>query len=393
MQEKLSLVARFFVKHAETIAALFIILGIIIFCIVYQPKKVQPVLDLVGLKRVDDNTPIDIDKAITLFSKEANKKILKGSHIIVRKIDIKTPNNAIKKYIHWKIMQNFTERGDIDVYDNYNIIMQDIKNDGEIFIVNASLEKFGGISSDKLFDYQENYDYRFFISMDRNGRETGTDVSVLMRNYAIKDENLERLEFPYESLNNETYSGQIEKNDVSSKDTRPSDSRYIIDAKGVGAFVLNGKIPTVAEGYQIKKELREDEGSEYPMYVVFEKGVEVLEFVPGFNDSKWQWLNTIHDIRVFSDQYHTDKGIKVGSSIEELVKAYPAESIFYTYISDWFVYAIDISDFIKIQFQLDGENFIGKQDLMSSDIVELSLKDFKLGTKVIGIRIYANSGD
>jgi len=40
----------FFVKHFKTIVVLFIAFGVIIFCVVYQPKKVQPVLELVGLE-------------------------------------------------------------------------------------------------------------------------------------------------------------------------------------------------------------------------------------------------------------------------------------------------------------------------------------------------------
>ena len=198
----------FFAKLFEIIVVLFIIVGVIIFCVVYQPKKVQPILDLVGLKKVDANTPVDIDKAIALFSKEANKKILKGSSIIIRKTDLKAPNNAIKKYIHWKIMQNFTERGDIDVYGSDSIIIQDIKSNGEIFTISASLEKFAGVSSDKfdkLFDSrdQDEYDYRFFISMDKNGRKAAADVSILMKNYAIMDENLEHSEY-WEELPTET---------------------------------------------------------------------------------------------------------------------------------------------------------------------------------------------
>ena len=194
----------------ETIVVLFVILGVIIFCIVYQPKKVQPILDLIGLKKIDANTPIDIDKAIALFSKEANKKIPKGSHVIIRKTDFKTHNNAIEKYIHWKMMQNFTERGDIDVYGNDNIIIQDIKSDGEIFTISASLEEFNGVSYDKLFGDEDYYDYRFFISMNKNEIKAATDVSVLMVNYAIIDKNLERSEF-WKELQSETSLKRIEK--------------------------------------------------------------------------------------------------------------------------------------------------------------------------------------
>jgi len=187
----------FFVKHLETIGTLITILGIIIFCLVYQPRIVQPVLDFIGLKKIDANTPVNIDKAIAHFSKEANKKIPKGSHVIVRKTDLRTPNNAIKDYIHLKIKQNFAERNDINVYGNNDIVVQDIKDGGDIFTISARLEEFDGVSSvrpiDKFIDkhdYGDYYDYKFFISMDKNGSKEATDQSVLIMDYAIVDDNL-----------------------------------------------------------------------------------------------------------------------------------------------------------------------------------------------------------
>jgi muconolactone delta-isomerase len=207
----------FFIKHLETITTLFIIFGVIIFCVVYQPKKVQPILDFLGLKKIDADTPVDIDKAIVQFIKEANTKILKGSHIMIRKTDLKIPNDAIKDYIYWKIKQNFTERNDIVVYSNDSIVVQDIKDNEEIFTINARLEEFNGVYSvktiDKLLGDDNNYDYylyKFFISMDKKGRNAITDVSILMRDYAIMDERLELSEFS-QKLQTETSLKKMEK--------------------------------------------------------------------------------------------------------------------------------------------------------------------------------------
>jgi len=200
MSEKFSLIVRFFVKHYETIAILLIIFGVIIFCIVYQPKKIQSILDLVGLKKIDTNTPVDINKAIVHFSKRANKKIPKGSHIIVSKTDLKISNNVIKDNIHWKIMQNFTERDNIAVYDNDSLIAKDINDNGEIFTVSARLEEFDGvISSNRLFDGDDSdyYNYKFFISLNKNGK------SIFMMEYSIKDEILKLSEFLLESQTKE----------------------------------------------------------------------------------------------------------------------------------------------------------------------------------------------
>ena len=191
MSEKFSRIISFFTKHLETIGTLIGILCIIIFCVVYQPKIVQPILDLIGLKKIDANTPVEIDKAIVHFTKKANKKIPKGSYIIVRKADLKTPNNAIKENIHWKIMQHFTECSDINVYDNKSFA---VKDNEEIFTISARLEEFYGVTSKRLFDGDEvdYYDYKFYISLDKDGR------NILMIDYAINDENLGRSKYSQE---------------------------------------------------------------------------------------------------------------------------------------------------------------------------------------------------
>jgi len=191
MSEKFSRIISFFTKHLETIGTLIGILCIIIFCVVYQPKIVQPILDLIGLKKIDANTPVEIDKAIVHFTKKANKKIPKGSYIIVRKADLKTPNNAIKENIHWKIMQHFTELGDINVYDNKSFAAKDNE---EIFTINARLEEFDGVTSKRFIDGNEveYYDYKFYISLDKDGR------NILMIDYAINDDNLERSKYSQE---------------------------------------------------------------------------------------------------------------------------------------------------------------------------------------------------
>jgi len=145
------------------------------------------------LKQIDANTSGDIDKAIAQFIKEANKKIPKGSHLLVRKADLEIPDDdAIKNYIHWKIMQNFTERGDINVSADFFYI-----DSGEIFTIKARLGGFSDISSCVLLNCD--YNYKLFISMDKKLiKETTatiatTNISVLMREYAITNESLESI--------------------------------------------------------------------------------------------------------------------------------------------------------------------------------------------------------
>jgi hypothetical protein len=175
---------------------------------VYHPKNVQQALVILGLKKIDANTPGNIDKAITQFIKKKKKKISKGSHIVISKTDLETPDDIIKDYVYWKIMQNFIERHDIHVYDNYWMALLDEFNSRDIrdiidsvekiFTISARLDEFYGTYSGRLFglgEHNDYYNYKFFISMDKNGRKGATDRSILMREYAIGDKNLGNLEF------------------------------------------------------------------------------------------------------------------------------------------------------------------------------------------------------
>ena len=158
-------------------------------------------------------------------------------------------------------------------------------------------------------------------------------------------------------------------------------NKYLITEKGVGDFVLGERIPA-AEGFEITEEIWSGgEGEDETVYVVSEKGEKALEIMPDYPEE-----TVIFEIMIFSDGFHTEEGIKVGAALEDLVRAYPQYSLWYTYISDMFVF--DAEGRSGTQFLLDGESFAGKQDLYSGDSVQLSLEDFKPGTKITSIRIY-----
>jgi len=128
-------------------------------------------------EKIDTSKPVDLDNAVALFCNEASKKLPEDSHVIVRKKDFESVNNASKEYIHWKIVQNFTERKGISPHDNDNITVQDIKDKGEIFTIKVHLEKWPDMPY---------YKGKFF--MDKNGVKA-TDESILRKEYAILADN------------------------------------------------------------------------------------------------------------------------------------------------------------------------------------------------------------
>ena len=67
--------------------------------------------------------------------------------------------------------------------------------------------------------------------------------------------------------------------------------------------------------------------------------------------------------------------------------AYPDFSIWYTYISDWYI--IDTKQLYHIQFFLNGDDFIkeGRPEF-EGDMAVLKASEFKKGSKIKGIRIF-----
>jgi len=128
-------------------------------------------------KKIDTSKPVNLDDAVALFCNEASEKLPKDSHIIIRKKDFESVNYASKEVIHWKIVQNFTERKGLSAHDNDNITVQDLKDKGEIFTIKVHLEKWTGVPY---------YKGKFF--MDKNGVKA-TDESILRKEYLILADN------------------------------------------------------------------------------------------------------------------------------------------------------------------------------------------------------------
>jgi hypothetical protein len=132
-------------------------------------------------KKIDTGKPVRLNEAIALFYGDAKKKIPKGSHVIVREKDIKSPGGA-SSVIQWQVMQNFLLREDIKVHDNDNINAQDIKGSGEIFTINIRLEEW------KNTPY-----YKGFFSVKKD-EVKANDLVILLKEYAIRvDEELQSL--------------------------------------------------------------------------------------------------------------------------------------------------------------------------------------------------------
>ena len=155
--------------------------------------------------------------------------------------------------------------------------------------------------------------------------------------------------------------------------------KNLITNSSAGTFKLNSKITSLVptDDYKIKKveDIRSEEGENYTYitYVV--------------NDYKEDLLEISEDastITVVSNKFKTSKGIGVGSTIEEFIKAYPTYKIWYTYISDMCVIQTKTG---KIQFILDNDD-LKSDPPCNGEIDYLKKSDFNKNSKIIKIRIF-----
>jgi hypothetical protein len=153
----------------------------------------------------------------------------------------------------------------------------------------------------------------------------------------------------------------------------------IITAKGAGDFQL-GK-PAPKDGYEVTSETEySDEGEEYEIFV-FSKNGEKNAVVDN--------LTNINYISIFSPLYKTETSVRlgIGSTLADLIKTFPDYELWYTYISGRFIF--NSKKEVNVQFILENEGFIGKDELDISDMVTLTPASFKPNTSVTEVYIYS----
>lgn len=180
------------------------------------------------------------------------------------------------------------------------------------------------------------------------------------------------------------------------KDNAPCESKYTIQAGGAYLFSIGQPVPAQADGYSITKgfETRREEGEEYavPLYTISEKGENLLNLEPFYDDNAGRYSEIIGNIYILSEKFRTAENIGLQSTLEAFTEAYPDFTIWYSYVSDRYV--IETNRLDNIQFLLDGKDFLkeGGPDF-DSDRTILKPSEFKKGGKIKAIRIFGYVDD
>ena len=202
-------------------------------------------------------------------------------------------------------------------------------------------------------------------------------------------EKKEEKENKAETSTTETQKEQPKKKEDVVVEEEKSVTTYILENRAVGNFKLYNPIPfpETSENYKITKEIQtrmtEEGPSEETVYIVSENGQETMQLKPAFDMGTGEYTNNINEIVLTTSAVKTDKGIGVGSTIEEFILSYPNYRMWYTYVSG--MYVIE-SDDIKAQFILNEADFTGKIEI-NGDMSILKKEDFKEGSKIIKVRV------
>ena len=159
---------------------------------------------------------------------------------------------------------------------------------------------------------------------------------------------------------------------------------FEIGKNNAGQFIIGEISPTnLQESILIEKKIitKNEEGTTWndEYFAVSENGNALLTYNLGKE-------NALYKITVKSNLFKTAKNIGINNTIEDFIKAYPDNTIWYTYVGDIFVIE---STSIKAQFILPKNGFkSNKNSLYKSERVYLSLNDFKKNTAITTIKIF-----
>jgi len=157
----------------------------------------------------------------------------------------------------------------------------------------------------------------------------------------------------------------------------------LIVAGRAGAMVLQEPLPPTLDNYSM----------ETYEQVVMEEGIDVTYRYCTVKDSAHTVARlTLGDgdivlaIRLFSRDFHTMSGIKVGSLVQDAIGLLPQPNIWYSYVSELFV--LESPKLPGVQFIIDPSAYRGSADLTGNDMVPLAPSDFDAHAQILEVRLY-----
>ena len=166
------------------------------------------------------------------------------------------------------------------------------------------------------------------------------------------------------------------------------ENSFVLESETVGVFKIGeplSKLPAELSSRKSTTKITKDGvEEEHVQHVIFNSLEDVVELVMEKNDAKAEEDLNVEEMRVISNYYETTDGIKVGSTVGDMIQEWGEARFFYLGASGEMV--AESPKYLGVQFVLDKSGYnkkvTGKKDL------PLSGSNFKDDTKVQYIRVY-----
>lgn len=247
--------------------------------------------------------------------------------------------------------------------------------EGPFFVVR------GGSSSDDFSDCKLTKRSNLFNESDRLG-EAGFRIVCATRNSIPR-----YFKSKFKNSTDLTYSDPSPKG---KKDL------FLIKSKIVGSISCNLPINRVElpPGYSLEPHFEVEHGEEgigsyktkfFKLYDSDSPYIEQISIRASWSSLTQQHIDRVGTIFIHSSNYSTDKGIHVGSTIKELLKAYPKAKLHYYYWTFKYGFYIDVEGLDKIHFFPSRNDYLKELELTDH---EPDIRNFSQNAKINEIMVF-----
>jgi hypothetical protein len=163
---------------------------------------------------------------------------------------------------------------------------------------------------------------------------------------------------------------------------------FVLESEKVGIFQIGhplSKLPAELNSREATATIAENgENVDHLEHVIFNSLEDVVELVMEKNDAKAKEDLVIQEMRVISNYYETNDGIKVGTTVAQLLEKYSDAKIYYLGSRGEIV--AETAKFTGVQFIIDPAGC--KKKVSGNRDMTLSKSSFTEDAKISYIRVY-----
>jgi len=162
---------------------------------------------------------------------------------------------------------------------------------------------------------------------------------------------------------------------------------FLLESGVVGIFKMGQPIPALPAELNTRKStvMVDEDGTQVEriMHIVFNSLEDVAEITMEKNDAAHESDLTVTSMKVISNYYETKDGIKIGTTLTQLMEKYPDVKLWYNGANSEIV--AETTSYISVQFIINTESCT--KTLKGTKNINLTASNFNEEAKIKFIRI------